>query len=291
MVKLNTIALLFVAFVGLHAQPNKGGGKQSFPSTSPFEKSQFWLGVKGGINLTQPSIAERFTVFEPIDGNYDGYKKEYQSFNKIGTQFQFAFQYTYRRFSIYAAPGYKSTLFSYKTKYQWIDAATPTNSVTLNYDQTHLVEYAYLPLSIKFEFLSGKIRPYLHAGGFIGYKFNAQKTLKLSGTDLASGGNTSFENAPLIIGATSLFNPLWYGAMGGLGVNYDFQTVRIFVEGNYLFGLTNVTNANSRYTENAVAGSGDAMDNIKLSNLEISAGVLFPLKFLISGGYKSVRPK
>jgi hypothetical protein len=286
-----TAILSSIAFVSALAEPIKGGGKQSFPQTKPFEKSQYWLGAKGGINFTQPTVDERFTVFEPIDGNYDGYKKEYQSFNKIGTQFQFVFQFSYRRFSIYAAPGYKSTLFTYKTKYKWQDVDKPTNSVELTYDQTQTVEYAYLPLSIKFEFLSSRLRPYIHGGGYIGYKFNAQKTLKISGTDNASGGATSFENQPIIIGATSLFNPLWYGLMGGVGLNYDLQTVRIFVEGNYLYGLNNITNADTRYTENALSGSGDALDNLKLSNVEVSAGVLFPLKFLISGGYKSVRPK
>jgi hypothetical protein len=290
MLKIITVFCCSILYLSVFGQ-GKGGGRQSFPQTKPFEKSQFWLGIKGGMNLTQPTVAERFTVFEPIDGNYEGYEKKYQSFNKIGTQFQFAFQFSYRRFSIYAAPGYKSMLFSYTTGYKWQDATIPTNSVELNYDQTQKVEYAYLPLSIKFEFFSNKIRPYIHGGGFIGYKFNAQKSFITSGTDLASGGSASFENAPIIIGATSLFNPLWYGVMGGLGVNYDFQTVRIFVESNYLYGFNSITNENKRYTENAVSGSGDALDNLKLSNLEISAGVLFPLKFLVSGGYKSVRPK
>jgi len=278
-----------LVFLGLNLEA--GENKQSFPKANPFEKSQYWLGLKGGINLTQPLVADRFTVFEPIDGNYDGYKKEYQSFNKIGTQFQFAFQYSFRRFSIYAAPGYKSTLFSYSNTFKWQDVATPTNTVEIKQEQTQIVEYAYLPLTLKFEFLSSKLRPYIHGGGFVGYKFNAQKSLKKSGTDQASGGTTSFEDQPIIIGATNLLNPWWYGVMGGVGVNYDLANVRIFLEGNYLLGLNNITSAEHRYTENALSGSGDAMDNLKLSNLEISVGVLFPLKFLNTGEYRSVKTK
>lgn len=288
MLRFLHLFLISVLFSSLaHAQRSK----QSFPSAAPFEKSQYWLGLKAGISLSQATPIERFTVFEPIDGNYDGYKKEYETFNRIGTQYQFSFLYAYRRFSIYACPGYKSVKYSYKNKYTWQDVDNPSARVELNHLQIQTIEYATLPVTLKFEFLNTKLRPYLHGGGYVAYRFNGRKTLEVSGTDNASGGAGSFENQPIVVGSSSLYNTWWYGLMGGIGANYDWYNVRIFLEANYIYGINNVTNKATRYKENALSGSGDVLDDVLLSNLEFNLGMVFPMRFLNKGSYSSVKPR
>lgn len=256
-----------------------------------YEKTQVWLGVKGGVNLSHVTVLERFSVFEPIDGNQDTYKKQYQAFNKVGSQFQFIFQFSYRGIIAHVAPGYKSMLYSYKNNYKWQDQATPSNAYELTYNQTQMVEYAILPISIKYEFLKNDFKPYLHAGVVAGYRIKALKSVQVSGKDQASGGTTEYDRQEITSNATSIFNPWWFAAMGGIGLNYDKLNARFFIEANYLYGFNNISNAEKRYTENQFAGSGDVLDNVSLSNLDINIGVLFPMKFLNRGAYIPVKPR
>lgn len=259
-------------------------------TTPNYEKTQFWLGLKGGMNLSHTAILERFTVLESTTSKDDVYKKEYQNFNQIGSQFQFCFQFAYRSISLMVAPGYKSMGYNYKNKYNWTDADNASNKFELNYNQIQTLEYAILPITLKYEFLKKSFKPYVQAGIMLAMGIKASKTLQINGTDNASGGTTNFEKPAITSDASMLYNPLWTAAIGGLGLNYDKLNIRLFIEINYMLGLNNITNANTRYTVNQFAGSGDVLDNVKISNIDISIGALFPLKFLDRGAFIPVHP-
>jgi hypothetical protein len=54
--------------------------------------------------------------------------------------------------------------------------------------------------------------------------------------------------------------------------------------------MSNVVSAENRYSNDRLAGVGDAMDDLDMDNLSISLGCLFPLRFLESG-FKSLNRK
>ena len=110
---------------------------------------------------------------------------------------------------------------------------------------------------------------------------NANKAVSISGTDYASGGTNQFANETIIVGAKDLFENYWSLA-AGVGLDYNLGNVRVVLEGTYIKGMSNITNTKNRFGNDRLAGIGDAQDDLDLNNIVISAGVLFPMRFLSS---------
>ena len=49
---------------------------------------------------------------------------------------------------------------------------------------------------------------------------------------------------------------------------------------NYRYGLNNITDRANRFSDNRLAGAGDALDDLSIDNLSMNLGVLFPLRFI-----------
>jgi outer membrane protein W len=111
---------------------------------------------------------------------------------------------------------------------------------------------------------------------------NANKSVKVSGTDYASGGTNQFANQEIIVGAKDLFDNYW-GIMAGVGADYNLGNVRLVLDVSYWKGMSNITNVDNRFGNDRLAGIGDAQDDLDLNNIVISAGVLFPMRYLSSG--------
>jgi hypothetical protein len=129
----------------------------------------------------------------------------------------------------------------------------------------------------------------VHGGIYYSFLTNALKTVTVSGVDLASGGTNNLSSQPLIVGTKDLFTNYW-GLMGGVGGSYQMGNVKLVLEVTYLRGMSNITNVKNRFSNDHLAGIGDAQDDMKLNNLTLSAGVLFPMRFLTSG-FKSTDQK
>ena len=66
-------------------------------------------------------------------------------------------------------------------------------------------------------------------------------------------------------------------------MNYNFKNhVRLNLDVMYKLGMSNISSTENRYGSDRLAGVGDAMDDMKLDNLSVSLGCLFPLRFLQS---------
>jgi hypothetical protein len=109
---------------------------------------------------------------------------------------------------------------------------------------------------------------------------NANKSITVDGVDRASGSDYPFNKESLSVGASDLFVNYNAGVLGSIGVNYDPGNIRLTLEIQYRYGLTNITNTANRFTDNRLAGIGDALDDLSLNNLAVNLGVLFPLRFL-----------
>lgn len=293
MKRLNLLLLCCILALSCAAQSKKKQKKfnnKKANESAEFLDKQWWLGFKAGTNLSNPVVVKRYAVFSPIlSDEYEGGEenKKYESFRQFGSQAALEITFTYKRFSISVQPTYRSTRFVYSNQYEWAGDTIATNHLILKYEQEQKVEHAVIPLIVKYEITGNKIRPYAQFGIYTAFLINANKTVRVSGTDNASGGANNFHDPDIIVGAKDLFAKKNWGIMGGVGLNYHLGNVRFNFDVLYAQGMSSITSAKNRFGNDRVAGIGDAMDDMKLNNLAISLGCLFPLRFLGSG-FKSI---
>jgi len=177
-------------------------------------------------------------------------------------------------------PNFRRESFAYSNHYMWIDDTNSENTFELNYYQEQKLDYIEVPLVLKASFLQGNIKPFVGVGGYYGWLVNANKSITVDGIDRASGSAYPFNKESLSVGATDLFVNYNAGILGSIGFNYDPGNIRLTFEIQYRYGLTNITNTANRFTDNRLAGMGDALDDMSLNNLAINLSVLFPLRFL-----------
>ena len=252
-------------------------GKKESPS---FLSQQWYLGLIFGVNLTEPVPENRFSTYSPVDAVPEALYKEYQQYNKIGVQAGLDFSYRYRMLMVSLQPNFRRESFTYRNEYNWVDDNNSDNTLQLNYNQEQHLDYIEIPLMLKIIFLQGKVKPYIGAGGYYAWLINATKSVTVDGVDRASGSSYPFNKASVSVGATDLFTNYNAGVMAGVGVNYDPGNIRLTLEIQYRYGLTNIANTANRYTDNRLAGMGDALDDLSLNNLAVNVGILFPLRFL-----------
>jgi outer membrane protein W len=251
-----------------------------------FLNKQFWLGFKAGVNLTEATPTTRYSVITPTNYDLSKTEKSYKSFNKIGSHATLEVTFYYKGFSISAQPTYRTSKFVYSNEYNWTNTESSNQKLNLKFDQEQQLDYADLPLLVKYEFTQNKLRPYVQIGAYYSVLINATKSVTVSGTDNASGGANTFKNEPTVVGAKDLFTNSW-GLIGGVGLNYNLGNVRLVFDASYHKGMSNIANVNNRFSNDRLSGIGDAQDDLKTNNIVFSLGVLFPLRFL-SNNYKSL---
>ncbi|GCC50546.1 PorT family protein [Chryseotalea sanaruensis] len=257
-------------------------GTAAAKKSNPFLQKQFWLGFKAGTNLTQAKVQESYSVIVPPP-NAIVDVKNYKNFNLTGSQVALEVTFYTKGFSISVQPTYFHSRFEYANRYEWMDANSPTNLLTLNYKQEQQTDYAELPLLVKYDIAGSVLRPFVQAGVYYAIQVNANKAVTVNGVDYASGGLNEFENDPILVGAEDLFAKNYWGISAGAGVNYNLGNVRLTLEGNYRMGMSLANSTENRYKNDRLAGVGDALDDIKLNNIVFSFGCLFPMRYLASG--------
>lgn len=275
------ILCLFAPCIFLHAQSKKrAGGFNAKPNQQgQFLDKQWWLGFKGGINLSDPSPIKRYTVMTPTNYPQVLTDKSYDSFNKTGSQATLEATFYFKGFSLSVQPTYRNSRFTYSNQFQWDNPENIAEKLIQEYDQEQKIDYADFPLIAKYDILKGNLRPYIQVGIFYSVLINATKSVQISGTDYASGGTNQYSNDPIIVGVKDLYDNYW-GLMAGMGLNYHLGNVRLVLDASYWKGMSNITNVDNRYGNDMLAGIGDAPDDLDLNNIVISAGVLFPMRFL-----------
>jgi outer membrane protein W len=282
MKRLFTVSImLFALSLSSQAQSKKRAGSLAARPNqqSKFLEKQWWLGFKAGTNLSDASPIKRYSVMIPTNYPQALTDKVYDSFNKTGSQATLEATFYFKGFSFSVQPTYRNSRFTYSNQFQWENPDNIAEKLILQYDQEQKLDYADFPLIVKYDILKGKVRPYVQAGIFYSLLINANKSITVSGTDYASGGTNEFSNDPIIVGAKDLFDNYW-GLMAGLGVNYNLGNVRLVLDASYWMGMSYIANVDNRYSNDRLAGIGDAQDDLDLNNIIISAGVLFPMRFL-----------
>ncbi len=274
--------LISAMLLGQERKKNQGRlPKPKADQQEKFLKKQWWLGFKAGGNLTQADPIKRYTVLTPT--NYPAGKadKSYDGFKSLGSQAGIEVSFQYENFLISTQPTYRQSRYTYSNQFRWTSESDINQSLIQNYKQEQKIDYADIPLIIKYTIGNGRFRPFIQIGIYYSFLINATQTVKLSGTDMASGGSNQFSSEPVIVGAKDLFADYWsLGA--GTGVTYQLGNVQLILDASYRKGMSNVANVKNRFSNDRLSGIGDVQDDVKISNVIISAGVLFPMRFLNS---------
>lgn len=248
---------------------------------SEFLEKQWWLGFKGGINFSKAAVDQSYAVITPA--NYDASltEKTYDDYSGVGAHATVEVTFTFRQLSVSFQPTYRNSKFTYTNEYEWTDQGEP--QLILNYKQEQKIDWAELPLLVKYDLTRSKLRPYIQLGAYYAFLINASKSVQTSGIDYASGGTNNFTAPDIIVGAQDLFAENHWGLIFGGGANYQAGNVRINLDVMYRKGMSLINSTENRFGNDRLTGTGDVMDDIKLNNIGISLGCLFPMRFLSSG--------
>jgi len=268
---LLTLLLLVTVVHTCQAQKRPPNPLESFLDT------QFWLGLKMGINYTQAHPEKRNTGFSPVNYDADSLKKNYNDFADPGAHMGLEMTFYHRGFSISFQPSFKRANFSYSSQLSWQNENGSTLlETTYNVDQ-HL-DLIELPLMIKYDVLqSGKIRPFVMVGGFHSVIISAQKDVSITQTDFSGGTPLNSPGGSTSLAVKDAFQN-FRGVSGGVGANLDYWNIRTVVEISYRHSLTEVTRPN--FQQNELASLGEINDDITLRDLNFSVSFIFPFRFI-----------
>lgn len=246
----------------------------------PFLKTQWYLGFFGGGNVSGAHPTSSFYGYEPLNYSTENINKEYTNFAHLGGQAGLVFMFFTRGFTIGLKPGIHTYTIEHATQSNWVETANASNALEIKYDHTTKFNYLEFPLTVQYDLMTGKIRPYAGLGVYYSLLLNATRSIVRSGTDSASGSSGSFTNQEKVIGVNDLFITSSVGAIGFVGASYDPGNIRITFDLGYKYGLNNITNTENRYLNNDLAAIGEAQDDIQLRNIYLTIGFVFPLKFI-----------
>lgn len=277
----------------LFPQPDllaQGKGQKRKPAlkTGNSDINQWWIGVRGGTNFSNASVSQSYSVFTYNTGITTGNnEKKYESISLPGLQFGFSIGFEiFRGLSANLLPSYTSNRFAYTNSFSWQDTQDPAKRVTTDYRFETRLQYIEIPLTIKYELTSGRLKPYIQAGGYVGMLTDAIKKVETTGVDQASGANTEINVSKLSVGIEDRTQKYNYGVLGGAGFTYNIGNARIGLEVNYCYGLQNLDKGEMKFTDNQLlSGTYDVPDDYSLNNINISMQVIIPLKFITSKDY------
>ncbi|MFY0598943.1 MAG: hypothetical protein JXR03_04685 [Cyclobacteriaceae bacterium] len=277
--KQSRVRLLVVCVLMLFAV---GATAQRKPMKSTFETfldTQWWLGVRFGVNYTQPNVKRHYSAFSAINYEQSDLKKEYDSFQSIGAQAGMDISFYHKGFSVALQPTYKRMNYSYSNSLAWVGEAVADRFETL-YEVDQFFNFFEVPLSLRYEILKkGKIRPFASAGVQYSMLISSGKDTGITHTDFTGGAVRSFSGGKVSLGSTNQFKG-FFGAVGGVGAGFDYFNVRTVVAISYYYGLSEITDESKNFRDTELSSLGEANDKIKLNNLDISLSLVFPLRYI-----------
>ena len=266
--------------IGILCLASFGALGQKKPPKNPLESfldTQFWLGLKMGVNYTQAFPETIFAGFSPINYASDDLLKSYEDFSSSGAHMGLEMNFYHRGFSASFQPAFKRSRYSYSSAFSWVGEQT-NNQFETQYDVEQRLDLIELPLMIKGDIIrQGKIRPFLMVGGFYSLITSAQKDIDISQTDYSSGAPLESSNGRVTIGVKDAFEN-FYGIAGGAGVNLDYWNIRTVFEVAYKRSLSSATKAG--VLQNELASLGDVNDELRLRDISVSLSFVFPFRFI-----------
>lgn len=267
--------VLLITTATLWAQRSSGGRY-----ANPFLKTQWYLGFYGGGNVAGVTPTTSFYGYSPLNYSNRSISKSYHDFANINGQYGLVFMFYTQGFTVGLKPGIHIYGIEHSTNTKWTDSTNPDNTLEVNYKHNTQLNYIEFPLTVQYDLLHERLRPYVGLGGYYGLLLNATRTIERSGTDTASGSSGSFKNQDNTLGVKELYIKSSVGIIGFIGASYDPGNIRITLDMGYKLGLNNVASSENRFLNNEMAAIGEASDDINLKNIYLSVAFVFPLKFI-----------
>lgn len=265
------IVFCLISFMGMS---QKKPGKNRLES---FLDTQFWLGLRMGVNYSQAFPEVRNSGISPINYPSDDTKKSYQKFSLPGAQMGLEMNFYYRGFSASFQPTFKRSRYAYSSEFEWV-GTLPNDRFETMYEVEQRLDLLEFPLVLKGDIIrKGKIRPFLMAGGYYTVIASAQKEVDVSQTDFTSGTARRSSQGRVSIGVKDAFKN-YYGIIGGAGVNLDYGNIRTVVEVAYQYSLSAATKSN--VLQNELASIGEINDEVEMRDISISVSFIFPFRFI-----------
>lgn len=247
--------------------------------TDDFLATQFWLGFRVGYNSTLVKPESRLSGFSPINYSSEALEKEYDDFSTPGMHIGLEMNFYWYGMSFSFQPKFKRTNFQYTNSLEWTGEDVDSRFTT-TYNAKQKLDLVEIPIIFKYELIrSGKIRPFIMAGGYYSLITSAQKEVDIMQTDYSSGQPIAYSGGEVSLGVQDAFQN-FYGAIAGAGVNLDYWNIRTVFEVGYNYGLSSITEEN--VTQAELEALGDINDELKIDELNVSLSFIFPFRFIDS---------
>ena len=255
-------------------------------------RSQLWLGMLGGVNQTQATPLNRYSIIESTNGETN--EKNYLNKGYLGNQLGVLFTYdVFAGIALSLQPRIVNYSFAYESEYEWVDDANSFNDFLVNYTHENKLQYLQIPFFIKYDVISSNfgfgrrkknmLKPFVQAGGAYSYLLQSQKKV----TETGVNNLQDYEKSPYALDVSNQFiNSEWQAIVGG-GLNVDINSFRFAAVFNYHWGLNNVIDKDQRYSNlQQNTDSYDVYDNVNLRGWTASIHAIFPLKFIYDPHFK-----
>ncbi|NMM48193.1 PorT family protein [Flammeovirgaceae bacterium KN852] len=277
-----------------------------YKNRSQQRQSQWWIGLKGGVNLTKASPDQEFSIMSRVSGDPDlTALKNYDNYGNFNGQFGVVFTYDSPfGLALSFQPTVQNYTFSYSYDFDWVDDTNTGNTLDINYQHDHFLRYFELPLFIRYQLPLGQTNvkgaiggvagkrefiPYIQGGFYYSKLIDAFKTISTTGVDNVTGNSGEIQYSEESFGVK---NQLLKGSIGwiaGVGAAYDIGNVRISAEINYKNGLNNIASSQNRFANtDSATGYYDVFDDFTLKHIEFNLNLLFPLKFITSDSFNAL---
>lgn len=268
--------LLLILLAHLSVAQRKPSPPSSFES---FLNTQWWLGLRFGVNYTDPNSITKYNVFSPVNYDPETLEKEYSVFSLAGGQAGLTISFYHKGFSIGIQPTFKIMRYQYSNQFEWLgDGSEDAFETTV--DVTQKLDVIEVPLIMKYEIIKrGKVRPFVLAGLQQSFLISAQKKVEVEHVDYLSDNPQTYSGGTFALGNTDRMKN-FYGAVGGIGTSLDYANIRTVIEATYLRGLSSVTKNEDPFSENELVALGDVNDELKINNINISLSFVFPLRYI-----------
>lgn len=248
-----------------------------------FLNTQFWLGLRIGLNYTDPIIKNTYTSFNSLDDVNETYEKTYSVFENPGGQAGLQMALYHKGFSMELSPTFKIVRYAYSSDINWRgNAVSGVDDFSSRYDINQSINLIEVPLMLKYDVLkSGKIRPFIMGGLQYSFLIDARKNTEITHTDYSGGSARSYNGGSISLGVKEQFKN-FYGVIGGAGASFDYSNIRTIIELSYLYALSPVTDTNNLYNENELTSLGEVNDELQLNNINIAISFVFPFRYIDS---------
>lgn len=250
----------------------------SYGQRGSFDRSkQLIIGLKGGVNFTQPLVLQEHSVFT---GMGISSQKTYRPFIKnmgYGGGIFLMYRIT-NRLSVTLEGLYYQYRFSYENRYQWADASEGT-SYTLEQENFNRLNYFETPLMLRYDVTIRKVTPFVQGGLFSGFMNSA--VFQSISRQYSSQLIQSEETQNPLIQTSDRFTKVHFGAIGGAGITFFAGRAMFTLGGNVRYSLLPITGNLNRYNGQSTASTAylDVADKLNLLNLEIYLSIGLPVSF------------